>query len=75
MEHLVFMCGAVCAEEGGPGRPFRHKVLTSLHRSPLSAHRGFIGKRAFFCGNSYLQEQGRQRLTGVCRRGSLRIIG
>ena len=37
----------------------RHLVLTSVHPSPLSAHRGFFGNRHFEKCNEYLREKGR----------------
>jgi uracil-DNA glycosylase len=36
----------------------RHSVLTSVHPSPLSAHRGFFGCRHFSKTNEILQRQG-----------------
>jgi uracil-DNA glycosylase len=36
----------------------RHHVLTSVHPSPLSAHRGFFGCRHFSQVNSLLRQQG-----------------
>ena len=38
----------------------KHKVLTSPHPSPLSAHRGFFGSKPFSQANAYLQEHGQQ---------------
>lgn len=35
-----------------------HKVLTSAHPSPLSAHNGFFGCRHFSAGNRFLEENG-----------------
>lgn len=37
----------------------KHLVLTSVHPSPLSAHRGFFGNRHFSRANSYLVECGK----------------
>ena len=36
----------------------RHRVLTAVHPSPLSAHRGFIGCGHFSAANRYLEAQG-----------------
>lgn len=36
----------------------RHLVLTSVHPSPLSAHRGFFGNHHFSQANSYLTANG-----------------
>jgi uracil-DNA glycosylase len=36
----------------------KHLVLTSVHPSPLSAYRGFIGCGHFSHANAYLQQHG-----------------
>lgn len=36
----------------------KHFILTSVHPSPLSAYRGFLGCRHFSQCNAYLQQQG-----------------
>lgn len=36
----------------------RHKILTSVHPSPLSAHRGFFGCKHFSKTNEHLRKQG-----------------
>jgi uracil-DNA glycosylase len=36
----------------------RHFILTSVHPSPLSAHRGFFGCRHFSQVNNFLKQQG-----------------
>ena len=36
----------------------KHLILKSVHPSPLSAHRGFMGCRHFSSANEYLQKQG-----------------
>lgn len=36
----------------------KHLILKSVHPSPLSAHRGFMGCRHFSAANEYLQKQG-----------------
>lgn len=38
----------------------KHLVLTSVHPSPLSAHRGFFGCKHFSQTNHYLIQQGKQ---------------
>lgn len=40
--------------------PARHRVITSVHPSPLSAHRGFFGSRPFSRANALLRELGRE---------------
>lgn len=60
-EHLVFMLWGSYAQKKAAQVDLRgHKVLKSVHPSPLSAHRGFIGNGHFSAANAYLQEQGRQ---------------
>lgn len=38
----------------------KHQILTSVHPSPLSAHRGFLGCRHFSKANSLLTNAGKQ---------------
>lgn len=60
-EHLVFMLwGSYAQKKGQQIDPARHLVLKSVHPSPLSAHRGFIGSGHFSAANAYLVEQGRE---------------
>ncbi|NLY57098.1 MAG: uracil-DNA glycosylase [Gammaproteobacteria bacterium] len=59
-EHLVFMLwGSYAQKKGAQIDVSRHCVLKSVHPSPLSAHRGFIGCGHFSAANAYLQENGR----------------
>jgi len=48
----------------------RHCVIASVHPSPLSAHRGFMGSRPFSRANAFLAENGRGTVdwarTGDC---------
>ena len=39
-----------------------HLVLTAVHPSPLSAHRGFLDCAHFSKANAYLQEHGKQQI-------------
>lgn len=58
-EHLVFMLWGSYAQKKGAlidGR--RHCILKSVHPSPLSAHRGFLGCGHFSSANRYLEEHG-----------------
>jgi uracil-DNA glycosylase len=58
-EHLVFMLwGAYAQKKGAFIDRKKHHVLQSVHPSPLSAHRGFIGNGHFSAANTYLAEQG-----------------
>ena len=38
----------------------KHLILTSVHPSPLSAHRGFFGNHHFSLANDYLKKHGRE---------------
>ncbi|TCP95554.1 uracil-DNA glycosylase [Cricetibacter osteomyelitidis] len=58
-EHLVFLLwGSHAQKKGQFIDRNKHRVLTSVHPSPLSAHRGFFGCRHFSKANDYLREQG-----------------
>lgn len=60
-EHLVFMLwGSYAQKKGQQIDPERHLVLNSVHPSPLSAHRGFIGNGHFSAANRYLEEHGQE---------------
>lgn len=57
--NLVFLLwGAYAQKKGAMIDRQRHLVLESHHPSPLSAHRGFFGKRHFSQCNTYLQAHG-----------------
>ena len=59
-EGLVFMLwGAFAQNKGKFIDESRHLVLKSVHPSPLSAYRGFIGCGHFSAANAYLQKQGK----------------
>lgn len=56
---VVFMLwGSYAQKKGQMIDRQRHLVLESVHPSPLSAHRGFIGNGHFSKANAYLQEHG-----------------
>jgi uracil-DNA glycosylase len=56
-EHLVFMLwGSYAQKKGEFIDPNRHLVLKSVHPSPLSAYRGFIGNNHFSLANKYLRD-------------------
>ena len=58
-EGLVFLLwGSYAQRKGQLIDTHRHCVLNSVHPSPLSAHRGFIGCGHFSAANDYLQSQG-----------------
>ena len=57
-EGLVFLLwGAYAQRKGQLIDKQRHCVLSAVHPSPLSAHRGFIGCGHFSAANRYLQAQ------------------
>ncbi|MEP6897908.1 MAG: uracil-DNA glycosylase [Rhodanobacter sp.] len=56
---LVFLLwGSYAQRKGQLIDGSRHCVLTSVHPSPLSAHRGFIGCGHFSAANRYLESRG-----------------
>ena len=58
-EGLVFMFwGSYAQKKGALIDRQKHRVLTSPHPSPLSAHRGFFGNGHFSKANHYLEQQG-----------------
>ena len=58
-EGIVFMLwGSYAQKKGQLIDTRKHRVLKSVHPSPLSAHRCFIGCGHFSAANQYLTEQG-----------------
>jgi uracil-DNA glycosylase len=58
-EHLVFVLwGSYAQKKGAFIDRKKHLVLTCVHPSPLSAHRGFFGSKPFSQINKYLQAHG-----------------
>lgn len=61
LDGLVFMLwGASAIKKGQVIDSSRHLVLTSVHPSPLSAHRGFFGCGHFIKANEYLEGKGKK---------------
>ena len=59
-EGLVFILwGGYAKKKGARIDRSKHKVLTSVHPSPLSAYNGFFGCRHFSQTNAYLSEKGK----------------
>ncbi len=57
--HVVFMLwGNYAQQKGAVVDGQKHLVLRSVHPSPLSAYRGFIGCGHFSAANNYLIEKG-----------------
>ena len=60
-EGLVFLLwGAYAQRKGRLIDTGRHCVLQSVHPSPLSAHRGFIGCGHFSAANAWLEARGQR---------------
>ncbi len=60
-EHLVFLLwGAYAQRKGELINTNKHLVLSSVHPSPLSAHRGFFGNHQFSQTNEYLFAYGKE---------------
>ena len=58
-ENLVFMLwGSYAQNKGTVIDARKHKILKTVHPSPLSAHRGFFGCKHFSLANQYLTEKG-----------------
>ena len=58
-EHVVFMLwGNYAQQKGAVVDGQKHLVLKSVHPSPLSAYRGFIGCGHFSAANGYLTSKG-----------------
>ena len=58
-DHIVFLLwGSYAQKKGQVIDRTRHLVLTSVHPSPLSAYRGFLGCSHFSQTNLYLQKTG-----------------
>ncbi len=65
-DHIVFMLwGAYAQKKGAFIDKNRHLILTSVHPSPLSAHRGFLGCGHFKAANEYLEKHNRPVINWV----------
>ena len=62
-EGLVFMLwGSYAQKKGDFIDTNKHLVLKSVHPSPLSAYRGFIGNNHFSLANKYMKEKGLEEI-------------
>ncbi|MBP1665052.1 MAG: ung [Bacteroidetes bacterium] len=62
-ENLVFLLwGNYAQQKGAFIDSSKHLVLKSVHPSPLSAYRGFIGNNHFVQANNYLKEHGKKEI-------------
>ncbi len=58
-KNLVFILwGSPAQKKAAIVDPKRHFIIKSVHPSPLSAHRGFLGSKPFSKTNQYLKSQG-----------------
>ncbi len=61
---VVYMLwGTYAQRKGAAVDPGCNCVLQTVHPSPLSAHRGFLGCRHFSQANAYLESQGKEPVT------------
>ncbi|KAJ8005670.1 hypothetical protein DPEC_G00120340 [Dallia pectoralis] len=61
LEGLVFMLwGAYAQKKGAAIDRKRHRVLHTVHPSPLSAHRGYFGCKHFSKTNDFLESSGKE---------------
>ncbi|PVU88475.1 hypothetical protein BB561_005830 [Smittium simulii] len=62
--NVVFMLWGSYAQKKANSRidKSRHLVLTAVHPSPLSAHRGFFEAHHFLLANEYLRKHGRSEI-------------
>ncbi len=57
-EHLVFILwGSPAQKKAKAVNVKKHHVVKSVHPSPLSAHRGFLGSKPFSQTNNYLESK------------------
>jgi uracil-DNA glycosylase len=62
-EGLVFILwGAYAQKKGAFIDRNKHLVIESVHPSPLSAHRGFMGSKPFSKANAYLKKNGKSEI-------------
>ena len=58
-ENLVFILwGNSAQKKASKVDPHKHLILKSVHPSPLSCHRGFLGSKPFSLANKYLKDHG-----------------
>lgn len=63
LENIVYLLWGNYAQKKGVNiDPSKNLILTSVHPSPLSAHRGFLGCKHFSKCNQYLIQSGRQAI-------------
>ena len=62
-EHVVFILwGANAQKKQDAIDTSKHRIIKSVHPSPLSAYRGFFGSKPFSKTNTYLEEFGNETI-------------
>lgn len=60
---IVFLLwGSPAQQKARLINPYKHRILTAPHPSPLSAHRGFLGCKHFSKTNEILRQSGRDEI-------------
>ncbi|MBQ8882667.1 MAG: uracil-DNA glycosylase [Clostridia bacterium] len=72
---MVFILWGANAIKKKPLIPARHKVLSSVHPSPLSAYRGFFGCRHFSKANEFLSSVGESEIDWANIDGAKKLSG
>jgi len=63
LDGVVFILWGMYAQKKGQSiNRTRHLVLSGMHPSPLSAHRGFFGCKHFSKANDYLRKNGKKEI-------------
>jgi len=74
-EGLVFILwGAYAQKKGALIDRQKHCVLSSVHPSPLSAHRGFLGSGHFSSANDYLKSQGQAEIDWCIPEAEFKLV-
>jgi uracil-DNA glycosylase len=60
---VYLLWGAKAQEKAALVDPMKNCILKSAHPSPLSAYRGFLGCKHFSQTNSYLVNQGKEKIS------------
>ncbi|XP_002166406.1 uracil-DNA glycosylase isoform X1 [Hydra vulgaris] len=67
LKGVVFILwGGYAQKKGSFINKSSHLVLSGMHPSPLSAHRGFFGCKHFSKANQYLRENNKQEIDWCC---------
>lgn len=61
-DKVFLLWGSYAQKKGKLIDSSKHKILESVHPSPLSAHRGFFGCRHFSMANEFLERTGQTQI-------------